>query len=107
MALSLALTLLGYAALLGPIVWLLPWEAALVVCGVVIAVVGCLALEADRLAYLATRAVAIDRADYPDLFDTVDRLARQADVARPPVAVIPTDGHNPSRPGPATAPCCA
>ena len=94
MALSLALTLLGYAALLGPVVWLLPWEAALVVCGVVIAVVGCLALEADRLAYLATRAVAIDRADYPDLFDTVDRLARQADVARPPVAVIPTDEPN-------------
>lgn len=94
MALALLLTLLGYAVLLGPLVWILPWQAGLVVCGVVVAVVGGLALEADRLAYLVTRAVAIDRGDYPALFDTVDRLATQADMARPPIAVIPTDEPN-------------
>ena len=94
MALALALTLLGYAVLLGPFVWLLPWQAALVLCGVVVAVVGGLALEADRRAYVVTRAVAIDREDYPDLFDTVDRLATQADMSRPPIAVIPTDEPN-------------
>ena len=94
MALALVLTLLGYGVLLGPFVWLLPWEAGLVVCGLVVAVVGGLALEADRLAYLVTRAVAIDREDYPELFDTVDRLANQADMQRPPIAVIPTDEPN-------------
>ena len=94
MALALLLTLLGYVVLLGPLVWLLPWQAALVVVGVVVAVVGTLALQADRLAYLVTRAVAIDREDYPELFDTVDRLANQADIPRPPIAVIPTDEPN-------------
>jgi len=94
MALALALTLLGYVVLLGPVVWLFPWQVALVVVGVVVAVVVGLALQADRLAYLVTRAVAIERSDYPELFDTVDRLARQADVPRPPIAVVPTDEPN-------------
>ncbi|MFB6150830.1 MAG: M48 family metalloprotease [Haloarculaceae archaeon] len=94
MALALALTALGYVALLGPVYWLLPAPAALAVTGVLIAVVGGLALGADRLAYLVTRAVAIERDDYPKLFETVDRLAAQADVPRPPVAVIPTDEPN-------------
>jgi heat shock protein HtpX len=94
MALALLLTLLGYVVLLGPVVWLLPWEAALVVVGIVVAVVGTLALQADRLAYLVTRAVAIDREDHPDLFETVDRLANQAGVPRPPIAVVPTDEPN-------------
>jgi heat shock protein HtpX len=94
MALALLLTLLGYVVLLGPFVWLLPWQAALVLLGVVVAVVGTLALQADRLAYFVTRAVAIERSDYPQLFDTVDRLASQADMSRPPIAVIPTDEPN-------------
>jgi len=94
MALALLLTLLGYVVLLGPLVWLLPWQAGLVVVGIVVAVVGTLALQADRLAYLVTRAVAIERSDYPQLFDTVDRLANQADIPRPPIAVIPTDEPN-------------
>ncbi|ELZ29236.1 heat shock protein HtpX [Halosimplex carlsbadense 2-9-1] len=94
MVLALALALLGYAALLGPVVWLLPPAGALVVCGVLLAILGGLVLEADRLAYLATRAVAIERDDHPELFDTVERLARQADLPRPPVAVIPSDEPN-------------
>lgn len=69
MALALVLTLLGYAVLLGPFVYLLPWQASLVLCGLVVAVVGGLALEADR-------------------------LAGQADMRRPPIAVIPTDEPN-------------
>ena len=94
MALALLLTLLGYVVILGPLVWLLPWQAGLVLVGVVVAVVGTLALQADRLAYLVTRAIAIERSDYPELFDTVDRLASQADIPRPPIAVIPTDEPN-------------
>jgi len=94
MALALVLTLLGYAVLLGPFVYLLPWQASLILCGVVVAVVGGLALEAGRLAYVVTRAIAIEREDYPQLFDTVDRLATQADMQPPPIAVIPTDEPN-------------
>ena len=90
---ALVLALAGYAVLLGP-VFLLPLSAALVVCGLLITVLGGLVLSADRLAYLATKAVAIDREDHPELFETVDRLARQADMPRPPVAVIPSDEPN-------------
>ena len=94
MVLALALALVGYAALLGPVVWLLPPGGALVVCGLVLGILGVLVLEADRLAYLATSAIAIERDDHPELFDTVERLARQADLPRPPVAVIPSDEPN-------------
>ncbi|WP_459192954.1 M48 family metalloprotease [Halosimplex sp. J119] len=94
MVLALALAAVGYAVLLGPIVLFLPLSAALVVLGVVLAVLGGLVFEADRLAYVATRAIAIDREDHPELFDTVDRLAAQADMPRPPVAVIPSDEPN-------------
>jgi heat shock protein HtpX len=94
MALALALSAVGYAVLLGPVVHFLPLSAALVVCGVLLAVLGGLVLGADRLAYLATGAVAVEREDHPELFDTVDRLAAQADLPRPPVAVIPSDEPN-------------
>ncbi|QPV64781.1 M48 family metalloprotease [Halosimplex litoreum] len=94
MALALGLALLGYAALVGPVVWFLPPAGALIVCGLVLGILGVLVLEADRLAYLATSAIAIERADHPELFDTVERLSRQADVPRPPVAVIPSDEPN-------------
>jgi len=94
MVLALALSAVGYAVLLGPVFVFLPLPVALVVCGGLLAVLGGLVLGADRLAYLATSAVAIDRDDHPDLFDTVDRLAAQADLPRPPVAVIPSDEPN-------------
>ncbi|WP_415379124.1 M48 family metalloprotease [Halosimplex sp. TS25] len=94
MVLALALSAVGYAVLLGPVFLLVPLPVALVICGVLLAVLGGLVLEADRLAYLATKAIAIDRSDHPDLFDAVDRLAAQADVPRPPVAVIPSDEPN-------------
>ena len=94
MALALALSAVGYAVLLGPIFVLLSLPVALVVCGVLLAVLGGLVLGADRLAYVATSAVAIEREDHPELFDTVDRLAAQADLPRPPVAVIPSDELN-------------
>lgn len=94
MVLALALTLLGYVALLGPVFWYLPLGSALVVSGVLTGIVGLLAREADVLAYFLTTGIAIERDDYPVLFDTVDRLAAQADMARPPVAVIPSDDPN-------------
>jgi heat shock protein HtpX len=94
MVLALALSALGYAALLGPIVWLLPTTAALIVCALVTVVLAILVREADRLTYYVTKAIAIDRDDNPALFETVDRLAQQADMPRPPVAVIPSDQPN-------------
>ena len=94
MALALGLSAAGYAVLLGPVFVLLALPVALVVCGVLLAVLGGLVLGADRLAYVATSAVAIEREDHPELFDTVDRLAAQADLPRPPVAVIPSDEPN-------------
>jgi heat shock protein HtpX len=94
MALALGLSAAGYAVLLGPVFVLLSLPVALVVCGVLLAVLAGLVFGADRLAYLATSAVAIEREDHPDLFDTVDRLAAQADLPRPPVAVIPSDEPN-------------
>lgn len=94
MVLALALSAVGYVALLGPIVWLLPPMAALVVCGLVTALLAILVREADRLTYYVTKAIAIDRDAYPKLFDMTDRLAQQADMSRPPVAVIPSDEPN-------------
>ncbi|WP_123536979.1 M48 family metalloprotease [Halosimplex salinum] len=94
MVVAFGLALGGYAVLLGPLVLLLPWSAALVVCGALAAVIGGLVFEADRLVYFTTRAVAIERSDYPTLFDSVDRLAAQADMPRPVIAVIPTDKPN-------------
>jgi len=94
MSLALALSFLGYVVLLGPLICLLPPSAAMVLCGILIAVLGTLVLQADRLAYMATRAIAIERTDYPQLFDTVERLAAQADMSRPPIAVIPSDEPN-------------
>ena len=94
MVLALALSVLGYGGLYALTVWLLPWTVTPIVFGVIGVVIAVLVHEADRLTYLMTRAVAIDRADYPALFDTVDRLAQQADMPRPPVAVIPSDEPN-------------
>ena len=69
MALALGLSAAGYAVLLGPVFVLLALPVALVVCGVLLAVLGGLVLGADRLAYLATGAVAVERdTDYCRLF---------------------------------------
>ncbi|WP_136689572.1 M48 family metalloprotease [Halorhabdus amylolytica] len=94
MVLALVLSIGGYSALFGLIVLLSPWKVAVAVFAVVVVVLAILVREADRLTYYMTKAVAIDREDYPALFDTVDRLARQADMPRPPVAVIPSDEPN-------------
>lgn len=94
MVLALALSAIGYIAFLGPIVLYLPTTAALVVCGLLTVVLVVLLREADRLTYYVTNAIAIDRTAYPKLFDMVDRLAQQADMSRPPVAVIPSDEPN-------------
>lgn len=94
MAVALCLALVGYAALFG-IVWsLLPWPVSGVVVVGLASIVVLLVRNADRLVYLVTKAVSISRDDHPHLWDTVQRLAAQADVARPPVAVIPTDEPN-------------
>jgi len=94
MVLAFVLSIGGYGALFGLIVLLSPWTVAVAVFAVVVVVLAILVREADRLTYYMTKAVAIDRDDYPALFDTVDRLAQQADMPRPPVAVIPSDEPN-------------
>jgi len=94
MVLALALSLLGYAVLLVPVVLWLPPVAATAVCVLVVLVLGVLVREADRLTYVATQAIAIEREDHPELFDTVERLSQQADMPRPPIAVIPSDRPN-------------
>jgi heat shock protein HtpX len=94
MVLALGLSVLGYAVLLVPVGLLLPFEAAVAVGILIVLVIGVLVREADRLTYIATRAIAIEREDHPGLFDTVERLSRQADMQRPPIAVIPSDRPN-------------
>jgi len=94
MALALAVTVLGYAALLGIVFSLLPTTAGLVVCGILAIFLAVSVREADRIAYLATQAVAIEREKYPTLYDIVERLATQADLSTPPIAVIPSDEAN-------------
>jgi heat shock protein HtpX len=42
MVLALALTLVSWVVFLGPVFWLLPWQAGLVVAGIVLGVVGLL-----------------------------------------------------------------
>ncbi|WP_049921596.1 M48 family metalloprotease [Halopiger djelfimassiliensis] len=90
MGLALALTLVGYGVLLWFVFALLPPTAALVTCGVFVIVLVAAITQADRIAYWATKAIAIDRDQYPLVDDITDRLARQADTPRPPVAVIPS-----------------
>ncbi|WP_135664463.1 M48 family metalloprotease [Halorhabdus rudnickae] len=94
MVLALVLATAGYGAFCGLIGLLLPWRVAAVVFVLVVIVLMILVQEADRLTYYMTKAIAIDREDHPALFDTVDRLAQQADMPRPPVAVIPSDEPN-------------
>ncbi|NGM67987.1 M48 family metalloprotease [Natronolimnobius sp. AArcel1] len=91
---ALILTLAGYGVLLGVLFTLAPTGLALVICAVLaLVLIGCVT-QADYVAYWATNAVAIDREQYPPLYDTTERLARQADIPRPPVAVIPADEPN-------------
>ncbi|WP_049927999.1 M48 family metalloprotease [Halopiger goleimassiliensis] len=94
MVLALALTLVGYGALLWIVFALLPTPLALVTCGVLALVILVGVTRADVIAYWTTNAVAIEREQYPLLYDTVERLARQADLPRPPVAVVPSDEPN-------------
>lgn len=94
MLLALALTLVGYGVLVGVVVSLLPDRLALALCGVLAVVLLGSVSQADRIAYWATRAIAIERDQYPLLYDTAERLARQADQPVPPIAVIPADEPN-------------
>ncbi|WP_207591752.1 M48 family metalloprotease [Halomontanus rarus] len=94
MLLALALTLVGYAALIGIVFSLVPASVAIVICGLLaLALVGCISY-ADLIAYWVTKAIAIDREQYPLVFDTTERLAQQADIPTPPIAVIPSDEAN-------------
>lgn len=94
MVAALCLAVVGYVALFG-LVWLTtPWPLSGVVIAVLLAVLALLVTNADRVVYLVTRAISISREDHPELWNTVGRLSAQADIARPPVAVIPTDEPN-------------
>lgn len=94
MGIALAFSLAGYVLLLAPVVLYLPLSVGLIVASLLFGLIGYLALSADRLTYYVTKAVAIEREDYPALFDTLDRLVAQADMPRPPLAVIPSDEPN-------------
>ncbi|MUV89400.1 M48 family metalloprotease [Halapricum sp. CBA1109] len=94
MVLALALSGVGYIALFGPLTMVMPLSLVIAIAVVVAIAVAVLVHEADRLLYPLTGAYAIERADYPKLFDTVDRLAQQAGMPRPPVAVVPHDQPN-------------
>lgn len=94
MVAALALSLLGYAALVGLVVVVLPPQLSLVAGGVLLLVLAVLVYEADRIAYTVTNAVSIPREEYPAPYDTLQRLAHRADVTPPALAVIPTDEPN-------------
>ncbi|AFZ73870.1 M48 family metalloprotease [Natronobacterium gregoryi] len=94
MFLALTLTVVGYGVLLSLLFSLLPTALALFTCVALAAVMIGSVYWADYVAYWATGAVAIDREQYPLVYDLTDRLAQQADVPRPPVAVIPADEPN-------------
>jgi heat shock protein HtpX len=94
MALALALTLVGYAALLGIVFSVFSETGAFIVCTLLGVFLVVSIRQADRIAYLATKAVAVEREKYPTLYDTVERLAGQADLSTPPVAVIASDEPN-------------
>ncbi len=94
MFLALLCTLAGYAVLLGIVFALFPTRVGFVICGLLAAFLVVSITQADRIAYLATTAMAIDRDKYPALYTTTERLARQADVPTPPLAVIPSQEAN-------------
>lgn len=94
MAFALGLAMLGYVVLLAPVFWYLPTVPAIVVCGILAGIVLLLVRQADLLMYALTNAIALERETYPELYETVDRLAAQADMPRPPVAIVPTDVPN-------------
>lgn len=94
MAFTRSLALVGYAVLLAPVFRYLPLTAAFGVCGGLVVVLAVLVIRADLLPYVLTDAIALEREPYPELYETVDRLAAQADMPRPPVAVVPTDVPN-------------
>ncbi|MFC6837388.1 M48 family metalloprotease [Halomarina ordinaria] len=91
---SLALTLVGYAALLGGLYWLLPRSLALPAGALLVLALVVQVREADRIAYLLTRGIALSRETYPPVYDTVGRVARGADMPMPAVAVVPTEERN-------------
>ena len=94
MAVALALSLVGYVALFGLVLHVLATPLAVVACALVALAIVMGVQYADRIAYWTTKAVAIDHDQHPLLFDTTDRVARQADVPRPSVAVIPSEEPN-------------
>ncbi len=94
MLLALLGTLAGYAVLLGIVLTLFPTTVGIVICGLLAVFLVASITQADRIAYLATNAMAIERDKYPTLYDTVERLARQADISTPPLAVIPSQEAN-------------
>jgi len=94
MVAALALSAVGYAALLGLLAWIVPASVAGPAVVVLLLALAVLVREADRVAYAVTKAVAISREDHPAAYDTLHRLAQQADVAPPALAVVPTDEPN-------------
>ena len=94
MVAALVLSLVGYGALVGTVVVLLSDQLAVIAGCALIAVLVVMIVEADRITYLLTSAVSIDHDQHPTAYRTLHRLARQADVATPALAVIPSDEPN-------------
>jgi len=94
MVAALALSLVGYGALVGIVVMLLPPQLAVIVGCALVAALVVVVHEADRIAYLLTSAVSIDHDQHPTAYRTLHRLAQQAGIATPALAVIPSDEPN-------------
>lgn len=94
MVAALALSLLGYGVLVWLVVQSLPTQLAVLVGGLLVSALVVLVHEADRIAYLLTSAVSIDHDQHPNAYRTLHRLAQQAGIATPALAVIPTDEPN-------------
>ena len=94
MVLALAFVLAGYVALVGPLyVWFLPATATMgaALLGVLLVA---LVVFGARIALWTATAVRLDPEEYPDLYAPLGRLARQADVATPTLAVVSSDEPN-------------
>jgi heat shock protein HtpX len=94
MACALVLSLCGYVALIWVIASLVPGPAAWVAGGVLAVLLLVLVHEADRVLYLATDARAASKQDLPRVWEHVARLAQQADIPQPAIAILPSEEPN-------------
>jgi heat shock protein HtpX len=94
MACALLLSVCGYIALVWVIASLVPGPGAWIAGGMLAVLLLVLVHEADRVLYLATDARAASKQDLPRVWEHVARLAQQADIPQPAIAVLPSEEPN-------------